>query len=76
MVQTMLISFALVAIVVMLLGIRVFFVKGGKFPETHIGKNKAMRERGITCAKSQELAMRHQPESPVQQAIKSNKHSN
>ena len=32
------------------LGINILFRKNGKFPETHIGKNKAMKERGISCA--------------------------
>jgi len=40
---------ALVGLSVLLLGVRVFFVKGGKFPNTHIHGNKAMQERGITC---------------------------
>jgi len=70
MVQTLLISLALVSLVVLLLGIRVFFVKDGKFPNTHIGSNKAMRERGITCAKTQDAIMYAQGESPVQREIK------
>ena len=32
------------------LGITMLVKKNGKFPETHIGKNKAMKERGIHCA--------------------------
>ena len=32
------------------LGINILFRKNGKFPETHIGKNKAMKDRGIHCA--------------------------
>jgi len=70
MVKTLLISLAVLLIAVLLLGIRVFFVKGGKFPNTHIGGNKAMRERGITCAKTQDAIMYAQGESPVQREIK------
>ncbi|MGM9802824.1 MAG: hypothetical protein ACI308_01455 [Muribaculaceae bacterium] len=44
---------ALMAVAVMLLGVRVFFVKGGKFPNTHIHGNKAMQKRGITCLTSE-----------------------
>ena len=44
-ISTVLIGLALVG-----LGISMLFKKGGKFPETHIGKSKAMKERGITCA--------------------------
>ena len=32
------------------LGISTFFSKKKKFPDTHIGKNKAMKDRGIHCA--------------------------
>lgn len=32
------------------LGITMLIKKNGKFPETHIGKNKAMKDRGIHCA--------------------------
>lgn len=32
------------------LGISLIVKKNGKFPETHIGKNKAMKDRGIHCA--------------------------
>lgn len=32
------------------LGIGMLLKKGGKFPETHIGKNKNMKDRGVTCA--------------------------
>lgn len=32
------------------LGITMLIKKNGKFPETHIGKNKAMKNRGINCA--------------------------
>ncbi len=37
---------------VLLLGIKVFFVKGGKFPSPHIGDSKPLREKGIMCAVS------------------------
>lgn len=32
------------------LGITMLVKKNGKFPDTHIGKNKAMKDRGIHCA--------------------------
>lgn len=40
----------LVGIAFIGLGITTFFSKKKKFPDIHIGKNKAMRERGISCA--------------------------
>ena len=43
------VAFAFIA-----LGIRIFFVRGGKFPETEVGRNRKIRELGITCAKCEE----------------------
>ncbi len=40
----------IVAICIILLGVRIFFVKDGKFPNLHIEGNKALGERGIKCA--------------------------
>ena len=46
--------FIIIAVIIGLafigLGISTFFGKKKKFPDTHIGKNKAMKERGISCA--------------------------
>lgn len=50
---TLLLVIALVAIALLLLGIRVFFVKGGKFPNSHIQGNKALKNKGIRCATSE-----------------------
>lgn len=52
MLNTILISVAIIAVVVVLLGIKVFFVKGGKFPSMHISANKEMKKHGISCAVS------------------------
>ncbi|MDR0765325.1 MAG: hypothetical protein LBF09_00095 [Odoribacteraceae bacterium] len=43
------ITLLLVGLAVVGLGVSVFFTKKKKFPETHVGSNKAMRERGIRC---------------------------
>ncbi len=51
--KVLLLSIMLVALAVVLLGIRVFFVKGGKFPSTHIHSSETMRKRGIGCAAKQ-----------------------
>ncbi len=47
---TLVIAIALVAIAVILLGVKVFFVKDGKFPSGHIHDSQALRHRGVTCA--------------------------
>jgi len=54
MLNAILISAVLLFIAVLLLGIRIFFVKNGKFPNTHIGGSKAMHDRGVGCATSQD----------------------
>lgn len=54
MLDTLLISLLIVAICVVLLGVKVFFVKGGKFPNMHVSGNKALRDKGIGCAQSQD----------------------
>jgi hypothetical protein len=43
----------LILVAVLLLGVKVFFVKGGKFPSGHVHDSKALRERGIKCAQQQ-----------------------
>jgi len=43
---------------VLLMGFKVFFTKKGKFPNSHIEGNKALREKGITCVRSQDRAER------------------
>ena len=35
---------------VILMGVRVLFVKGGKFPDSHVDGNPELRKRGIRCA--------------------------
>lgn len=48
--QVFLSAIILVAIALLLLGLKIFFTKGGKFPNTHIGGNKNLSEKGIYCA--------------------------
>ena len=49
MLDTILITLLIVAICIVLLGVKVFFVKGGRFPNGHVSGNKAMRDRCIGC---------------------------
>ena len=58
MVETLIITALLVGISILLLGIRIFLKKGGKFPNIHIGGSKVMRDRGISCATSQDRTAR------------------
>ncbi|MBP2691238.1 MAG: hypothetical protein J6B44_05405 [Muribaculaceae bacterium] len=50
--KLILLCIAIVAISVLLLGVRVLFVKGGRFPSPHISDSAQLRRRGITCAHS------------------------
>ena len=52
---TLLLTMAIVGLAVLLLGVKVFFIKGGRFPNTHIHDNAEMRKRGITCARDKEF---------------------
>ena len=54
MVETILITLLIVAISLLLLGVKVFFTKGGKFPNGHVSGNKELRKKGIGCAQSQD----------------------
>ncbi|VBB46770.1 conserved hypothetical protein [uncultured Paludibacter sp.] len=51
---TILISTVIVLVAVLLLGFKIFFIKQGKFPNIHIGGNKALKEKGIACATTQD----------------------
>lgn len=44
------ISIIILAIAIVLMGVKVFFVKGGKFPSSHIHHNEALRNKGIKCS--------------------------
>jgi hypothetical protein len=54
MLYTLLLTLLIVAICLMMLGVKILFVRGGRFPNTHISGNKALRERGINCVQSQD----------------------
>ena len=55
MIKILLISFVLLGISFVGLAFRILFVREGKFPQTSVGKNKQMRELGLTCVKHDEL---------------------
>lgn len=53
MLTTVLITIIILVICVALLSVKILLKKGGEFPHTHVGGNKALREKGIYCAKTQ-----------------------
>lgn len=54
MLQAILVSAIILFIGILLIGFRIFFTKKGTFPNTHIGGNQALKNKGITCATSQD----------------------
>ena len=38
--------------------IKILLKKNGRFPKTHVSSSKAMRDRGVTCAQSQDRMAR------------------
>jgi len=50
--QLLLLSGIIILISVAGLGIRILVKRNGRFPQTHVGRNKEMAKRGIKCAQS------------------------
>jgi len=50
--KILLVVVVLVAIAFLGLATTILFKKKGKFPNIHIGSNKHLKERGITCAQT------------------------
>lgn len=50
--KVVLITIALISTAILALSIRIVLVKDGRFPETHIGRNKEMKKKGIQCVKA------------------------
>lgn len=48
-VLTVLVTILILAVCVVLLGVKVLFVKGAKFPSGHVHDNLALRRKGISC---------------------------
>ncbi len=53
MLKLLLFAGLILALALILLSIRILLLPKGKFPETHIEANKALRKKGIGCANSQ-----------------------
>ena len=54
MLEAFIISAVLLFVGILLLGVRIFFVKGGEFPNIHIGGNQALKSKGVHCATPQD----------------------
>lgn len=58
-VKFFIIILVLVGLSLIALSIGILLKRGGKFPETHIGRNKHMRDRGIHCANTTDAEERN-----------------
>ena len=58
--EVIVISVIILSVVMFLLSIKIIFRKNGRFPNTHIGDNAALREKKIKCAKTQDIEARDQ----------------
>ena len=58
MLKVFLFSALIIAICMLLLCVRILFLKNGTFVKTHVSSSKAMREKGIGCAQSQDREAR------------------
>lgn len=67
MLYSVLLILLIVAISVLLLGVKVFFVKNGRFPNGHVSGNRAMRERGIGCVQSQDREAQRKPRFSIEE---------
>lgn len=56
--KVLILSVILMAIIALLMSVRILLKKNGRFPNIHIGGNKEMAKRGITCATSQDREAR------------------
>ena len=56
--KVLILSVIMLGIAFIGLAFRILFVREGRFPETSVGKNKELRERGLNCARHEEMSCR------------------
>jgi len=66
MLEAFIISAILLVAGILLMGYRIFFLKGGSFPNIHIGGNKALKDQGISCATTQDREAQKKKNSATQ----------
>ncbi len=58
--KVILLSVVLMALVAVLMSVTILIKKKGQFPNLHIGANKELAKRGISCATTQDrMARKH-----------------
>lgn len=58
MLKVFLLSLAIIGLSMLFLCVRILLKKNGRFPKTHVSSSRAMRERGVGCAQSQDFMAR------------------
>ena len=58
-------TLAVVGLSLLLLGVQTFFSKRRKFPEMHVGGNKALAKKGIYCVQTQDALARRDAASTM-----------
>jgi len=53
--KLLILSFLILAVSLLAMGLRILLIKGGRFPEFHVGRNREMKKRGITCAQNTDV---------------------
>ena len=48
--KTVILTILVLLVSILLLGVKVLFVKGGRFPSGHVHSSPALRAKGIGCA--------------------------
>lgn len=76
MLETALLATLIIAISFALLAITIIIKKNGKFPNTHVSGNKALRKKGIGCAQSQDREARRTNHMAVSESSKNKKNDN
>lgn len=51
-IKIVLLSVVIMSLVMLGLALQTILKKNGKFPNTHIGSNKYMKDNGVTCAQT------------------------
>ena len=59
MLKLLLLTAIILAFCIAFMAVGILVKKNGRFPNTHVSGNKAMRERGIGCVQGQDFAARH-----------------
>ena len=67
MLYSVLLILLIVAISVLLLGVKVFFVKNGRCPNSHVSGSKAMRQRGIGYVQWQDREAQRKPRFSIEE---------